>query len=359
MKKSNLQDSSCINTNKKINFLIVMLCSFCLLFSGKSSAQRRLSYVRDIPGYVQDMATTAFNEATMVLEAYPPTVNPGIERKLALTTLDVLFHDTRIDKGTAFMSHVKRVIGNVATELSKNKPTGRDLRIYRSYNLGYIIQTASVTIAFDLVRGGSEDFQYISDTLMRSIVDRCDILFITHSHDDHADVSVAKMFSDQGKKVIVPEELWNDMPQLKVLRGTATNTVREDIRIPHKNVTLTVRSYPGYQMPGDTPNNIYMVTVPEGRTIMHTGDQFGQYEPLFEEVNRNNMKVDILMTACASNMKSLSTGVKPSLMLTGHENETEHPVDHRGSFWLSFHAMHDVQVPFIIMAWGETYLFKE
>jgi L-ascorbate metabolism protein UlaG (beta-lactamase superfamily) len=91
----------------------------------------------------------------------------------------------------------------------------------RFYNFGYIIQTASVTVGIDLVRGGEEreNLFYIDEDVMRSIVEQCDIHFLTHIHSDHASPSVAKMFYEQGKDMIAPDVFWEDMkPRLRVLR---------------------------------------------------------------------------------------------------------------------------------------------
>ena len=333
---------------KKI--IIYILATACILSVEKLPAQARLNYSGDKESLLQDQASVIFEEAYNVLAAYPPTPNPGLERKIALYALDALFHDTRLDMGTAFVSWTERIVEKMAVDLQENKPTGREMRVYRFYNFGYIVQTASVTVGIDLVRGGRPDKPYFSEALMRAIVDRCDIHFITHRHGDHANLSVVKIFCEQGKNVIVPDEFWENLtPQLRVLRGA--EMISEDIRLPVKNTSVKVRVYPGYQ--GDLPNNVYVITLPEGQTIMHTGDQT-IYDDLVEKVNGAQIKVDVLLVGCAAPMNIIANGLMPSIVFTGHENEVEHSIDHREAYWLSFRRMSEVKVPYIITAWGES-----
>jgi len=344
-----------------MKFLNSISLSLCLLFSGNLLAQERfrLNYSGDIESLLQDQASIIFEHSYKVLSTYPPCSNPGVERKMALYALDALLHDTRLDKGTAFMSYMNRVVSNIAEELPKNKPKGSEMRVFQFYNFGFIVQTASVTVGIDLVKGGRESIPYISDDLMRSIVDQCDIHFVSHRHGDHASHSVAKMFCEQGKNVIVPEDFWPDLkPQLRALRGT--DMIREDIRLPGKNASLSVWVYPGFQgsvRNSGMPNNVYMITLPEGQTIMHTGDQT-YYDVLVEKIKSNRVKVDVLLVGCAAPMPVIVPGVNPSLVFTGHENEMEHSIDHREAYWLTFRRMNEVKHPYIVMAWGESFLIK-
>lgn len=338
---------------KKMLFFIASLFCFGIHFSETVSAQDiyRRNYSGDIENLLQDQATVIFEEASKVLAAYPPTPNPGIERKLALFSLDALLHDTRLDKGPAFMSYMKSVADNVVTTLSKNKPTGNEIRVLKLYNFGYIVQTASVTVGIDLVRGGNEmkNLFYINETVMCSIVEQCDILFITHVHDDHASYSVAKMFYEQGKEIIAPDLFWEDMKsRFRVLRGD--DMIRENIPVPTKNTSLDVTVYPGYQ--GNLENNVYLITLPQGKTIMHVGDQT-YYEDLVDKIKSNAIKVDILLMGCAGNIFLTVPGIKPSYVFIGHENEMEHGIDHREPYWLSFRRSNGLD-PIFVLAWGES-----
>ena len=340
---------------KKIIYSTFIPFIFCILLSSRLAAQEKLHYWGDSETFLQEQAKVIIEEAYKVLVTYPPGPTVGSERRLALFALDALFHDTRLDNGPAFMTYMDKIVDNIVTELRKSKPTGSEIRFFRFYNHGFIIQTSSVTVGIDLVRGGRADNPFISEPLMRKIVDQCDILFITHAHGDHTDLSVAKMFCEQGKNVIVPEEIWKDMaPQLRVVRGT--DMIRETIRIPAKNANLSVQVYPGKQ--GNVLNNVYTITLPDGKTIMHTGDQDFS-EELVAKIS-GNIKTDVLLVQCwMMPMEKFVTGIKPALIITGHENEMLHTIDHRESYWLTFRRMSDVKVPFVVMACGESYTMNK
>jgi len=336
---------------KKIHFLTVIQISLCLLTTTQLSAQEKLHYWNDTETFLQDQASIIIEEAYRVLSAYPPTTTVSSERKLALFSLDALLHDTRLDNGTAFLKYMDDMAGNIAAELRKSKPTGREIRFFRYYNHGFIVQTSSVTIAIDLISGRNADNPFVSDARMRSIVDQCVILFISHAHGDHADIAVVKMFCEQGKNVIMPNEIWMDMPpHIRILRGT--DMIRESISLPAKSASLTVQVYPGYQ--GNVLNNVYVITFPEGQSIMHTGDQ-DHSDDLVAKIG-NNAKVDVLFVQCwRIPMEKFVSVIKPALVICGHENEMGHTIDHREAYCLTFRRMTDIKAPFVVMAWGESY----
>ena len=58
-----------------------------------------------------------------------------------------------------------------------NKYLGDDLGYG---DCGFIIKTEAITIAIDIVRRGKENEQFISDEILQSIINQCDILFISH-----------------------------------------------------------------------------------------------------------------------------------------------------------------------------------
>ena len=331
---------------KQIFFLTFFSISCCLSLS----AQERLQYWSNGEAYLQDQAAFVFEKACNIFDAYPPVIHLGEERMLAMLSLDALLHDTRLDGGVAFRSYMKNIIGKQLAKLQQTKVPGKNLRVFRFYNHGFIIKSPTVTIGIDLVRGGHAANPFINDTLMRSVVEQCDILFITHAHGDHADAAVVRMFCEQGKTVVVPEEIWKDMPpQFRVLRGT--DMIRETIPVSPKNISLSVRVYPGHQ--GKVLNNVYLITLPEGQTIAHTGDQ-DCTDDMVAKVGAH--KIDILFVQCwMMPMEKMIAGVKPALIFTGHENEMGHTIDHREAYWLTFRRMKNINVPYVAMAWGEFY----
>lgn len=343
--------------NKNI-FLIASLFLASILLSETVVAQDiyRRNYSGDLETFLQDQAAVIFDNASEVLAAYPPTPDPGIERKMALYSLDALLHDTRLDKGPSFMSYVHKMATNFLTELTDKKPTGSEVRVMKLYNYGYIIQSADITVGIDLVRGGieREGLFYIDEELMRSIVEQCDIHFVTHHHSDHASQSVAQMFHEQGKTTIVPEQFWGvQTPGFRVLRGD--EMIQEKIEVPAKKTSLDVWIYPGYQ--GDTKNNVYFITLPSGQTVMHHGDQT-YYEDLVEKIKENSIKIDILLMGCAGNIFLVVPETKPSYVFIGHENEMEHGILNRESYWLSFRRSNGLK-PVFVMAWGESYTIRD
>ena len=338
---------------KKIQLLIMRCVIPCFLCCGQIIAQEKLHYWNDSEAYLQNQASFIYEEAYKVLAAYPPGTILHSERRLALASLDALMHDTRLDNGPAFMAYMNKIYNDIAINLRNNKPTGREIRIFRLYDHGFILQTPSVTIAIDMIRGGRADNPFVNESLIQSIVEQCDILFITHTHGDHADPVVARMFGEQHKQVIVPEDFWKnpDIP-LHVVRGN--EIVRETIVLQGKNISLPVQVYPGKQ--GNILNNVYIITLPEGQTIMHTGDQ-DFVEDLAAKTGIG--KIDILFVQCwMLPMEQFVAGVNPALIITGHENEMLHTIDHRESYWLTFRRISDVKAPYIIMAWGESYVSR-
>ncbi|MDR0901660.1 MAG: MBL fold metallo-hydrolase, partial [Opitutaceae bacterium] len=248
--------------------------------SGEKSSFRP-NYHKDPDALLQDQAAVLFNQSYAVLDAYRPTVNPGIERKLALFAIDTLLHDPRLDYTPAFLAQMDDVVRRVAATLASPGPLP-PLRIIRFYNHGFILKTPTVTIAIDIIRGGkthdpktANARNFLTEEQLRPIVALCDVLLVSHEHGDHADPVVAKMFCDQGKPVVAPPGIWREISPLIVRprAADATAPAETTLALGPKKHPLRVRAYPGHQ--GKILNNLYLITTPEGKTILHTGDQSG------------------------------------------------------------------------------------
>jgi hypothetical protein len=54
----------------------------------------------------------------------------------------------------------------------------------------------------------------------------------------------------------------------------------------------------------------------------------------------------------------LIRGAQPALVLTGHENELGHTIDHREPNWLTYERFAGSAAPFVVMTWGEFYHYR-
>ncbi|MDR1789404.1 MAG: MBL fold metallo-hydrolase [Opitutaceae bacterium] len=346
--------------------------------------QRAFNYHKQSEAMLQEQARVVSAQALAVLAAHPPSASPSPERLLALFALDALLHDTRLDKSPAFLDAMDALAARVAATLDGPAPTV-PLRVIRFYNHGFILQTPSVTLAIDLVRGGKnvingiDEQPFVSEAAMRRVVERCDALLISHPHNDHADLRVAELFAAAGKPVVAPPGLWEASPSHgaaadvkgrpvapdaarfaaiapKLIRPRAADaTAPADItlNLPLKNRAVAVRAYPGHQ--GKVPNNVHAITTPEGKTVLHTGDQDGKGDDLAWLLKiHEQQRVDVFLPQCwMSRLPLVTKGVAPALVLPGHENEMGHTIDHRESWWQSVLRVQNLTAPAILTAWGE------
>jgi hypothetical protein len=106
--------------------------------------------------------------------------------------------------------------------------------------------------------------------------------------------------------------------------------------------------------------NVYAVTTPDGMTVAHTGDQYNKED--FEWINTvkdQKPAIDALIINCWSmDIAEAIKGFNPRYVLTGHENEMGHTIDHREAFWLTFQKLQSVTHDYVVMAWGEWFSFK-
>ncbi len=319
--------------------------------------------------YLDRQATVFLDTVQSIITEFLPQINEARERGMAKLLMDAVFHEHfaafRKPAQQFFHAQANKVISKL-----ENTKVEKGAVIWKIYNMGFIVKTKTVTMAFDLVTGetsGSEDFKLNQKEIER-LVKQCDVLFISHWHPDHADPRIAQKFLDLGRPVIAPDQVWKGKP------------IHEEIihmeRIPHKkqklrliNQTLDVVVYPGHQMKSHI-NNVVLVTTPEGMTFAHTGDQIneGDFMVDFEwidEVYKNN-KVDVMMpNAWTMDIFRQVKGFKPKLVMPGHELELGHTVWDRLPYWgddkyleLNYAELKASKYPVIALIWGESYHYK-
>jgi len=316
--------------------------------------------------YLDRQAKVFLDTVQAIISEYPPQINEVRERGLAKLLLDAIFHE----HFAAFRKPVQQFFHTqaekVITELERAN-VNEGARIWKIYNMGFIVKTKSVTIAFDLATGetsGSEEFQ-LNDSEIERLVNQCDVLFISHWHPDHADLRIAKQFIKLGLPVIAPDQVWKGEPiHSEILQ--MERVVHKTQKLKLKKESLDVVVYPGHQWKRHI-NNVVLVTTPEGITIAHTGDQINEGDFMIDfewidEVHKYN-SVDIMMpNAWTMDIFRQVKGFKPKLVMPGHELELGHTVWDRLPYWgddeylkLNYAELKESKYPVVALIWGESF----
>ena len=341
---------------KKIFFALVAVA--CLAGTSAASAQEQkpLKFHGNADYYLEVQGEQLFRAVDEGLDAYPPVVGNNLVRRLALYNLDALLHDTRYDNSTAFCAFVESRVTKLIENL--NAPHKKGLRIYKIYNDAFIARTASVNVAFDISRcrcRGHED-SILRNEWITAIVNHCDVLFLTHNHGDHVDRFVVNKFIEAGKPVIATPNILMDVQGVTHYRN---EEAPQDVEVTLKSGRkLQVRIYPGHQ--SKLLNNVYVVTTPEKYTVCHTGDQHNKRDmEWIATVKNHSPRIDALMVNCwTRDLTTAIEGFNPRYVLTGHENEMGHTIDHRESFWLTLKKIAPTRHDYVLMAWAEWFTIK-
>lgn len=340
---------------KIICFLILGVCT---IISSDIMAQNKstepVAFWGKEDAYLLKQAAHMFSLADEALSENPPVVGAPMARKLALYNLDAMLHEVKYDNTEPFCNFIDSRIGKVIEDMKS--PVKKGMKIYKIYNDGFVARTKSVNIAFDVVRGTCKGQKLLSDEQVEAIIKDCEILFLSHNHGDHVDKYVVNKFIEAGKPVIAASKI---LPDLKGVTHYRSESEVLDKQIELKSgEKLQVKIFPGHQSP--MMCNVYVVTTPEKYTVAHTGDQYDKNDMgWIAEIKNNAPKIDALMINCWSyQIADAIKGFDPRYILTGHENEMGHTIDHREAFWLTFQKMEPVEHDYVVMAWGEWFSFK-
>lgn len=338
---------------KRISYIILAICLAVPVLAQRSKENPREKYLIfwGYPeNYLDNQTRMVFAEIDKTLQAYPPQKAESQPRRMALMAMDMLLHDTRNDKTPAFYDFINMRMQHMLEDLQK--PVKKGVKIYKLYNDGFIMKSKTATIAVDLVPGGPKDHTFISDSLIYAIAAQCDAMFITHAHSDHASLPIAKAFAEKGKRVIVPKGLWTGVHENIEQLLVADTTVD----VPFEKLGMNLKILPGHQ--DDMYNNIYVMDF-GGITVAHTGDQYNDEDVAWIDHIHDNIKIDVLLLNCWINeMERTIAGFAPKQLITGHENEMEHTIDHRESYWMSMEKCRRMGIGNILMSWGECYWYK-
>lgn len=334
---------------------IGIVCGWLCLLSVAQAQEKTSPFWGKQEIYLMNQTVKTFELVNQLLEEEPPSTEaPSLARRSALMLLDGVLHDTRLDGSRVYTDFIDARLRMIMEELQQ--PLTEGMRIYKLYNASYIVRTPSVTVAYDLYRGVAmkESPSLISDEVMRALVAQCDILLLTHNHGDHVDPTVVDWFLSEGKPVVAPDEV---LPaNERVMHIRAEQIVERTFQVRSGKIDMTI--LPGHQ--DALQNNIYVVKSAEGFTFAQTGDQYHQEDLAWlQDVHKRIGSIDVLMINCwANSLVDVIEGFDPKLVLTSHENELGHTIDHRESYWTSYEKLSQVRRPNCLMTWGEGIWFR-
>ena len=320
--------------------------------------------------FLNRQAQALLNQVNEVIDANPPQLPEPLLRRMSLLTLDGVLHDVYAPQRPPVQDYFHTRIEKAVQEI-ENTRVDEGAMIWKLYDHGFVVRTATVTLAFDLIRAVYIEGFALPDELVERIVNECDVLFISHRHGDHADEWVAQMFLDQEKPVAAPSQAWEDKP----IHSRITHLKREAHTLQSLSVQkgkneLRVVNNPGHQGP-EVENNVPIVFTPEGMSFVQTGDQWdGGNDFDWIDAVREHHRVDVLMPNCWSmDIARVVQGFDPQLVITGHENEMGHSIDKRVPYWLTYerktgsdsyggNQAKGYDKPLVVMTWGEKYHYK-
>lgn len=341
---------------KKLIFALISVTALLPVHAEENQQAAPTKFWGDRNAYLQRQAHVMFNLVDEQLDANTPTVGADPTRRAILANLDMLLHDTGNDNSPDALSFLNHRVGKVATQMAEPVASAT-YELYKIYNAGFVARTPSVNLAFDIVRGLCNDTPMIADSVMQQIVDHCDIMFITHNHSDHGDPAVVEMFLKAGKPVVAIPEFMPDDTRLIHMRPADGSHTDEPFKLP-SGEQIRLMIFPGHQ--DHLMNNLYVITTPEGFTFANSGDQYQSKSEDMEwipSITPLLPKVDIFMLNCwNTRLPQIINAFDPRYVVTAHENEMGHTIDHREAFWLTFQKFTPLATPFVVMGWGERFL---
>lgn len=321
------------------------------------SSPRRALVAPELPELDEAWVSNSLFWADSMLVAYPPGLPENPTRRPVLQRLDDIFHMKSPAERPSVKLFLRTRIDGAITQMEQDRGTKTD-QIWKLYNDGFIVRSGGVTVGFDLIPGVPRTDCAISHEQLIRLLAQIDILFISHEHEDHANREVAELLLEAGKPVIVPPDLWKDQPFATKLTYP-TRDYSKAFSLPVRMHSLSVVVFPGHQ--GPVLNNIYWVKFPSGFTVLHTGDQDliphqGEDRQWLARIGDLD-RVNVLLVDCwYADIDELVRGVRPDLVVPGHENELAHSIDHREDYAQTYERLASVNRPFVEMTWGEQLL---
>lgn len=307
-------------------------------------------------------AEIIFDLVNETLDKFSPQYPQPLERRLAFSLLDCVLHDVYAPARPPVHKFIQDRMLRLVKDIEHVK-IEEGAKIWRLYNQGFIVRTKTVTLGFDIIRYSNrfQNFAFDPNDILARIAEQCDVLFISHSHPDHADEWVAQQFIAKGKPVVAPPDFWQD----KEIFTKITHLVRkadelQSLLIQNGSVELKVLNYPGHQfqrlLDNELLNNVYLIFTPDELTFSHVGDQNKKAD--YEGTKKVGEQYHVDVHFHKTTSSQLVSDFDPEVVIGSHENELGHGIDHRIPYWRYNNWSKRMPYPLIVMAWGEKYHYK-
>jgi L-ascorbate metabolism protein UlaG (beta-lactamase superfamily) len=341
---------------KRRHFLPVLAAAPLCAQSYLSSPRRALTApeLRDAP---DEWIARSLAWVDDMLRQHPPSVQEHPVRRAALIRLDDILHIESAPQKKLIHDWFAARLEAASLEIASAK-VSTGARIWKLYNHGFFIRTASASFVYDLVPGPPRITAFaLRPATLERLADQADVLFVSHYHDDHANPEVGELMFARNKPVIGPNDIWRSKPEL---RRRLISPERSP-SLWHKTGNLEFIAFPGHQG-SNIVNNCHLVKTPEGFTFLQTGDQSNDEDFAWIDQVALKQKVDVLFPNCwTTDPLRMVRGVQPRLIIPGHENEMAHTVPHREDWtqtYNRFHGIDPAKSTLMPMAWGESFHYN-
>ena len=139
-------------SNEKECIFIVIVC-FAIVYVVTSAGKTTPFWGKQEVYLINQTEKTFHLVDALLKENLPSSGNPALARKAALQLLDGIFHDTCLDGSETLSRFMESRLSGLLEDMQK--PLEEGMKVYKLYNDGFIVKTKSVTVAFDLYRGGA------------------------------------------------------------------------------------------------------------------------------------------------------------------------------------------------------------
>ena len=341
---------------KKIILTTLAAITMALAASAQDS-RYQTEYWNQPDKYLEHQAWYMLDLADQTFRANPPSTKVSKEREMAFLMLDAVLHEKAAVTNPAVLDYMSKRVKLVLEDLDKPFKGKNNIRIYKIYNCGIIFRTTDVTVAVDL---NGRNGMLIPDELMTQLVDKIDILFLTHNHGDHVDSHVVGMCQKRDVPVYATEEIYPKDGKVRHIRPE--NLWAFEVSLPSAKLGVCV--LPGHQ--DALQNNIWVITLPNGKVVCAMGDQWLSDRSdlvMIEKVSSQLPSIDVLAMDCwIHDFDRHLAAFSPKLLVSQHENEIgAHGIDHREAFWMTLYKnanVNKLNVPYVLLGWGEWYDYK-